>query len=121
MIQHGESRFFQVPYLSAYGRLNDTVLELSLEGGKQMTNFVINPEMKDKSNWRRRKMFTNKKSAFLDGSYEMIEPAEGMFLLRELDSNKKTNKVLSGRIGLFVDIFDGYKSFKSRCCRINLR
>jgi len=102
--------FLPGPYLSAYGRLNDTVLELSLEGGKQMTNFIINPEMKDKSSWRRKKMFTNKKSAFLEGDYEMIEPAEGMFLLREISSNKKTNKVLEGRIGLFVDIFDATKA-----------
>lgn len=102
--------FLPGPYLSAYGRLNDTVLELSNEGGKQLTDFVINPEMKDKSKWRRKKMFTNKKSAFLKGSYEMIEPAAGMFLLRGIDTEKKTNSILEGRIGLFIDIFDATKA-----------
>lgn len=102
--------FLPGPYLSAYGRLDDVVLDLKQVGNQKISTFQLNPEMAKKSRKSRARMFTNKKSAFLEGTYETIEPAEGMFLVRPLKADDKTNKVLSTRIGLFVDIFDATKA-----------
>jgi hypothetical protein len=104
------STFLSGPYLSAYGRLNDVVLNLSKEKNMHRANFVINPKMKKKSKKRRSRMFTNKKSAFLKGSYEVSRPHPGMFLLNSIDSEQATDKILNKRIGLFIDIFDASKS-----------
>jgi hypothetical protein len=102
--------FLPGPYLSAYGRLNDVVLDLKNEGNQNISTFKINPAMAKKSKRSRGRMFTNKKSAYLEGTYETLEPAEGMFLFKPIKSNKKTNSELSSRIGLFIDIFDATKA-----------
>ncbi|MCO4793615.1 MAG: hypothetical protein KC493_07880 [Bacteriovoracaceae bacterium] len=98
--------FLPGPYLSAYGRLDDVVLDLKSDKSQHFGNFKLNPKMAKKSKRRRRRMFTNKKSAFLNGKFEAIEPQDGMFLFRPVEADKGTISVLSGRIGLFVDIFD---------------
>lgn len=102
--------FLPGPYLSAYGRLDDVVLKLSREKDIKKADFVLNPEMAKKSKKRRRKMFTNGKSAFLKGSYEVSKPHPGMFVLSSIESEEATDKVLDKRIGLFIDIFDASKA-----------
>ena len=101
--------FLSGPYLASYGRIDDTVLDLSSKDGVDYMIFKENPKMKNKSAKERAKMFTNKKSSRLEGTYETFEAADGMFLLKGVKTNKKTDSVLNGRIGLFIDIFDATK------------
>lgn len=98
--------FLPGPYLSAYGRLNDEVLTLRKTRKGEFMNYVLNPEMASKKRSKREKMFTNKKSAFLQGNFESIEAADGMFIVKPIDANTQTINVLDGKIGLFIDIFD---------------
>ncbi len=98
--------FLPGPYLSAYGRLNDTVLELKKEDSQETMDFVLNPEQANKPKRKREKMFTNAKSAFLEGSFDVLEPADGMFILKPIKAEAATNSILAQRIGLFIDIFD---------------
>lgn len=98
------------PYLSSYARLNDTVLTLKTENGLDLMEFITNPKFENLSPKKRERMFTNKKSAFLQGKYESTMPEEGMFILTPLDSNEETDNILKGRIGFFIDIFDATKA-----------
>lgn len=98
--------FLPGPYLSAYGRLNDEVLTLTTKDSAHFYEFKINPAMGDKSKRRREKMFTNKKSAFLKGNFNVIEPHDGMFLAIPTEAETQTKNIMAGRIGLFIDIFD---------------
>jgi len=98
------------PYLAVYGRRDDVVLRLSTKGTTDHANFVLNPAMAGKSQRQREKMFTNKKSAFLKGEFDVVEPVDGMFLLKAIKSEKKTTSEVKDRIGLFIDIFDATKA-----------
>lgn len=102
--------FLPGPYLSAYARNNDEVLTLRKTRKGEYMNFILNPEMAGKKKKSRKKMFTNKKSAFLQGNFESIEAADGMFLLKPMEAQTATVNVLDGRIGLFIDIFDATKA-----------
>lgn len=94
------------PYLSAYGRMNDEILTLSRAESGNVMEFKINPAMSSKSKRSRERMFTNAKSAFMQGTYTVTEPQDGMFLVQPVESDKETRDILAPRIGLFIDIFD---------------
>lgn len=99
--------FLPGPYLSAYGRLDDTVLKLEKKGSVNSATFVDgNPKYTKRSDERRQRMFTNKLSAGLEGSYLVTEPRDGMFLFETVESTASVDKVVTPRIGMFIDIFD---------------
>ncbi len=98
------------PYLSAYGRRDDVVLKMTSQGNEDHASFVLNPAYAKKSEKKRKDMFTNGKSAFLKGDFDVTEPIDGMFLFKAIDSDDKTNKEVKSRIGLFIDIFDATKA-----------
>lgn len=101
--------FLPGPYLSQYARVDDVVLELSTAGDDQMAEFKINRKEKG-SDKKRAKVFTNKKSAFLKGKFNITEPLDGMFLFFPIQSTDHTSFILKGRIGLFIDVFDATES-----------
>jgi hypothetical protein len=98
------------PYLSQYGRKTDVVLELNQSGNVGMADFKINPAMANMPAEKRRKMFTNPKSAFINGQYQAIEPRDGMFLFVKENRSERSDRNVKGRVGLFIDIFDASKS-----------
>lgn len=98
------------PYLSAYGRLDDVVLDLKISGDDNSAKFQTPSKYSKLSAKKRKNMFTNPKSAFLKGDYTVSEPRNGMFLFHPVKSDKATQKEVSGRIGLFIDIFDATKA-----------
>jgi hypothetical protein len=109
--------FLAGPYLSAYGKKNDVVLDLVSEKANR-AYFSVKSENSyktlSKSKRKRKKredVFTNPKSAFLEGGFIMREPVDGMFVLSPTHSNKSADTIeeLNGRIGLFIDIFDATK------------
>jgi hypothetical protein len=94
------------PYLASYGKKHDVVLKLSIDGGANLADFVLNPE-KAKA-WKRiRKLnFTNGKSAFIEGHYNVSEPADGMFVFSPDQGKQTDSEHVVDRLGLFIDIFD---------------
>lgn len=101
--------FLTGPYLSAYGRTNDEVLSLSTDRGQEIMDFKISSTASGMKKSEREEMFTNKKSAFLEGTFESLEPVDGMFIVKPINAQTQTNKEMSKRIGLFIDIFDATK------------
>lgn len=95
-------------YLAAYHKKNDVVLILSTDSGKSSANFIINP--KQPKTDKRKKDFTNSKSAFIEGLYSISEPQDGMFLFFVKSGVQKNSNHVVGRIGLFIDIFDATKA-----------
>ncbi|CAN0180683.1 unnamed protein product, partial [Chrysoparadoxa australica] len=104
--------FLPGPYLSSYGRLNDEVLTLTKNGASEIMEFKLgNAKYAERSEKRRRKMFTNPASANLVGKYNSIEAEDGMFILSPMETTTQaTDKVVVPRIGLFIDIFDATKA-----------
>lgn len=102
--------FLPGPYLATYGNLIDVVLELSGTDNNQLAQFKINDNFTKLSEKKRKKMFTNEKSAFLKGDFSVSEPLEGMFLFNSVNADAKTEAIVKGKIGLFIDIFDATKS-----------
>lgn len=98
------------PFLSAYGRLDDVVLSMKIDGNDNNAKFQTIKKYTGLSAKKRKGMFTNPKSAFLDGDYSVSEPRDGMFLFHSVKSDKKTQAEVTGRIGLFIDIFDATKA-----------
>ncbi len=98
------------PYLASYGRRDDIVLKMSIQGNEDYASFVLAPKYKDKSPRKRKKMFTNPKSAFLKGDFSVSEPIDGMFLFKAIKSEKATDQEVKARIGLFIDVFDATKA-----------
>lgn len=86
-------------YLSEYGRVRDGVLELySVNGQKKMKFIKPNTPAKD---------FTNPKSGTLEGDFIVSEPIPKMYILAPADnSDTASGRELTGRIGLFLDVFD---------------
>lgn len=88
-------------YLSEYGRVDDGVLELLSTGGQKRMKFV-------KTNNTKAKYFTNPKSATIEGEYIVSEPVPKMYVLSSARGTKSASDVeMGGRIGLFLDVFDG--------------
>lgn len=86
-------------YLSEYGRLKDGVLELYSVGGQKKMKF-LKPNTKAK-------YFTNPKSGSLEGDFVISEPIPKMYVLTPVDGvQTASTKELTGRIGLFLDVFD---------------
>lgn len=88
-------------YLSEYGRFKDGVLELYNLNGQKKAKFV-------KTNTTKAKYFTNPKSANIEGDYIVSEPIPKMYLL--IPTNRRasaSDAEMNGRIGLFLDVFDG--------------
>ena len=99
------------PYFSAYGRKDDVVLKMTTQGTQDQASFIDDPEKATSmSERKRRAMFTNPKSAFLKGDFDVVEPQDGMFLFKSVASDKKTNDEVTQRFGLFIDIFDATKA-----------
>jgi hypothetical protein len=98
------------PYLSQYANVDDVVLDLEASGGKYSANFFLNKDYASMAPKKREAMFTSKKSAFLTGKFEAIEPQEGMFIFKATESEPKSISIVEGRIGLFIDIFDASKT-----------
>lgn len=95
--------FLRGPYLSQYYNRPDIVLKLR-QGGT--AEFVINPAYAKMSDKKRAAMFTHPDSAFLKGQFASSEPRDGMFLFHPQDADEKTVKIVEGKIGLFIDVFD---------------
>lgn len=88
-------------YLSEYGRVKDGVLELSSTGQTKQARFT-------KTNRTKAKYFTNPKSAYIEGDYVVSEPIPKMYVLVPTQrTNAANNQEMTGRIGLFLDVFDG--------------
>jgi len=88
-------------YLSQYGRFKDGVLELYSESDRRKANFI-------KSNRTKQYEFTNPKSAFIEGDYDVSEPIPKMYLLTTTrEANTASDAEMTPRIGLFLDVFDG--------------
>lgn len=88
-------------YLSEYGRVDDGVLELMSPGGQKRMKFI-------KTNNTKAKYFTNPKSATIEGEYIVSEPVPKMYVLTSARGTKSASDVeMTGRIGLFLDVFDG--------------
>lgn len=88
-------------YLSAYGNNKDGVLELYSQNGQAQAKFI-------KTNNTKPKVFTNPKSAPLEGDYYMTEPIPKMYVMVSKNTDKTASDVEIGdRIGLFLDVFDG--------------
>lgn len=102
--------FLPGPYLATYGNLPDVVLELSGTADAQIARFKINENFTKLSEKKRKKMFTNEKSAFLKGDFNVTEPLDGMFLFSSVNADLKTEEIVKGKIGLFIDVFDATKS-----------
>lgn len=108
--------FLPGPYFSAYGKKDDVVLRLSQSDETLQAYFEINPNFVYKNLSRgqikeREEVFTNPRSAFLEGGFVMREPVEGMFVFSPMFSNTNTDTVkqIDRHIGVFVDIFDATK------------
>lgn len=103
--------FLPGPYLSQYAKVDDVVLELTASGNTQTANFKINEAAAAKvSKAKREKVFTHKDSAFLSGEFNVTEPLDGMFVFNPVNGDDKTNNIVKGKIGLFIDVFDATKS-----------
>lgn len=88
-------------YLSEYGRFKDGVLELYSVNGQAKAKFV-------KTNTTKAKYFTNPKSANIEGDYVVTEPIPKMYVLVPTQKKNTASDVeMTGRIGLFLDVFDG--------------
>lgn len=99
--------FLKGPYLSQYYNKQDVVLKLR---GQNEAEFVINPAYAKMSEAKRTAMFTNPKSAAINGSFQVTEVRDGMFLFKSVDADDKSKEIIETRIGLFIDIFDASKS-----------
>lgn len=99
------------PYLASYGARDQLVLKMYIKGKEDRASFVQATKYQKKSN---RTPSALSKSAYLKGDFNVSEPVHGMFLLKPLQASiyQKTNKEVSSRIGVFIDIFDGSKSLK---------
>lgn len=102
--------FLSGPYLAAYGKIDDEVLRLKKDGGKNTANFFINPKFANMPMNKRQAIFTHPGSAFLVGNYTASEPVDGMFLLSPTQPGQAGAEDLGQRIGMFIDIFDATKS-----------
>jgi hypothetical protein len=88
-------------YLSEYGRFTDGVLELYSQNGQPKSKFI-------KTNTTKAKYFTNPKSASIEGDYNVIEPIPKMYILVPTQrAHTASDAEMTGRIGLFLDVFDG--------------
>lgn len=108
--------FLPGPYLSAYGNRDDVVLGLKRKGNNYKAYFEVDDKFRyenlnEGQIKKRRKVFTNPKSAFLEGGFVVREPIDGMFTLSPMHSNESAETIqeMSGKIALFVDIFDATK------------
>jgi len=99
-------RFLTGPYLAAYGKLNDVVLKLSSAPGGDTATFINNDKRFNISKKRRTAVFTSPKSASLEGTYSVTEPIDGMFVLWPNQEGQLGAENVTGRIGLFIDVFD---------------
>ncbi|WP_413288061.1 hypothetical protein [Bdellovibrio sp. HCB337] len=87
-------------YLSEYGRFTDGVLELYSVNGQKRHKFI-------KTNTTKAKYFTNPKSAAIEGEYLTTEPIPKMYILTSANKVKTaSDKEMTGRIGVFLDVFD---------------
>lgn len=90
-------------YLSQYGLLNDAVLELYSDGEGKRMKF-------ERTKFTKTEDFTNPKSAPLEGDYKVSEPIPKMYLMHSTNAiPSASDKELTGRIGLFLDVFDATK------------
>jgi hypothetical protein len=102
--------FLTGPYLAQYAKVDDVVLDLSGAGDNKIAEFKLNDFDTKMSEKKRKKIFTNEKSAFLKGEFSVTEPLDGMYVLSPINGDEKTKSVLKGKIGLFIDVFDATKS-----------
>ena len=97
--------FLPGPYLAAYEKPNDVVLDLGAENDMMTASFFESEIGKAftaaHSPEERAAIFTHPDSAGLEGEFEVTEPVNGMFLFQN-----GTVNVVGNRIGLFIDVFD---------------
>lgn len=84
-------------YLSAYARNYDGVMELFSEGDAKKAEFFASTTKASD--------YTNSKSAGLKGVVDIIEPVDGILVIKT-PKTTAAHRVLEGRLGLFLDIFD---------------
>ncbi len=97
--------FLPGPYLGAYGDKRDLVLDLD-KASENTAQFIINPDRAHLSDKKRENQLTNPKSAHIEGSYTVTEPADGMFIFNPVTEGQPGAEYVKGRIGLFIDVFD---------------
>ena len=102
--------FLPGPYLSQYAKVDDVVLDLIGSGDRNVAEFKLNEAAAKVSKSKREKVFTHKDSAFLKGEFNVTEPLDGMFVFNPVNGDDKTNEIVKGKIGLFIDVFDATKS-----------
>ncbi len=103
-------KFLKGPYLSQYYKRDDVVLSCKGQGEENIAEFLINPKYANRSEEKRKKMFTHPDSAFLKGNFSVSEPRDGMFLFHSVDADGKSDEIVRNKIGLFIDIFDATES-----------
>jgi hypothetical protein len=96
--------FLPGPFLAAYGKVDDVALQLTAKDGVSSALFINNAAKFPREN--REKIFTSPKSAFLEGSYTVSSPDDGIFLLSPDKPGQRDAEQLEGRIGLYIDVFD---------------
>jgi hypothetical protein len=81
-------------YLSEYAKMTDGVLELYRQGSDRKAKFL-------------KSTVTKSPNAQQSGEYYISEPLPDMFVLTPTrKDNTASDRFLSGRIGLFLDVFD---------------
>jgi hypothetical protein len=99
-------------FLAAYGKVDDEVLFLKSDAAAgDVATFVDNTGKFPKLSRKKRvAIFTHPGSAFVAGDYKIHEPVKGMFVLTAAKENQPSADVVTGKIGLFLDIFDASKA-----------
>ncbi len=98
------------PYLGAYYDVDDVILNLKNKNDKMTAEFIINKDRAHLSKKKREKQLTNKKSAYIKGSFEAKEVEDGIFVFEAVDDNAVKAEHVEGKLGLFIDIFDATKA-----------
>lgn len=102
--------FVQNQYFAAYLKTDDVVLTLTEKEGAPIGVFkeseVGDKMVREEGLEARKKVFTNPLSAGLNGTYDVSEPINRMFLFHK---RKLASEELDHRIGLFIDVFDATK------------
>lgn len=97
-------------FLAAYWKADDVALQFRSSGGQNTATFIDNQAKFNISKEKRIAVFTNPKSAFLSGTYQVATAAPGMFVLTPTERGLPGAEHVVGRIAMFLDVFDATQS-----------